>query len=98
VFHADLGAQVRVGDMRTELERLPSIPPVVLCCDGPHATSPPAGGTASVQCREVWYREGYQAVHRKERVLPNSRFQLVINRSDAPVRPMGCAMGAWQAK
>jgi hypothetical protein len=31
--------------MITELERLPLIPPVVLYCDGPHATSPPAGGT-----------------------------------------------------
>jgi hypothetical protein len=32
---------------------LPLIPYVALCCDGPHATSAPAGGTASVLCRKA---------------------------------------------
>ena len=42
---------------------------------------------------KLWYCEEYQAVHRKERVLPNGRFQLIINFSDTPVRPRDCAMG-----
>jgi AraC-like DNA-binding protein len=38
----------------------------------------------------LWYCEGYPSVHRKERVLPNGRFQLVINLSDPP-GPQHCA-------
>jgi len=30
---------------------------------------------------QLWYCEGYQVSHRKERVLPNGRFQLVIDLS-----------------
>jgi len=44
---------------------------------------------------KLWYCEGYQVVHRKERVLPNGRFQLVINLSDTPVRPRDCELGEW---
>lgn len=44
---------------------------------------------------KVWYCEGYPAVHRRERVLPNGRFQLVINLSDVTVPPEDCAMGEW---
>jgi AraC-like DNA-binding protein len=32
---------------------------------------------------KVWYCEGYQATHRRERVLPNGRFQLIINLARA---------------
>jgi AraC-like DNA-binding protein len=31
----------------------------------------------------LWYCEGYQATHRRERVLPNGRFQLIINLAQA---------------
>jgi hypothetical protein len=29
----------------------------------------------------LWYCDGYQPVHRRERVLPNGRFQLIIDLS-----------------
>ncbi len=28
---------------------------------------------------KLWYCEGYEATHRRERVLPNERFQLIID-------------------
>ena len=37
---------------------------------------------------KLWYCEGYQATHRKERVLPNGRFQLVIDLSDFSAPPL----------
>jgi hypothetical protein len=41
----------------------------------------------------LWYCEGYQGIRRKERVLPNGRFQLVISLAEnllpAPADPMG---------
>lgn len=33
-----------------------------------------------------WYCEGYEVAHRKERVLPNGTFQLVIQLSDGYIR------------
>lgn len=32
---------------------------------------------------QFWYCEGYQMAHRRERVLPNGRFQLIIDLSDS---------------
>ena len=34
-----------------------------------------------VYVETLWYCDRYQAVHRKERVLPNGRFQIVMNLS-----------------
>lgn len=36
---------------------------------------------------QLWYCEGYQAAHRRERVLPNGKFQLVIDLSEAAAMP-----------
>jgi AraC-like DNA-binding protein len=38
---------------------------------------------------KLWYCEGYQVPHSKERVLPNGRFQLVVDLSDSAHRPEG---------
>jgi AraC-like DNA-binding protein len=35
---------------------------------------------------KLWYCESYQLTHRRERVLPNGKFQLVIDLSDSPHR------------
>jgi AraC-like DNA-binding protein len=37
----------------------------------------------------LWYCEAYQVAHRKEHVLPNGRFQLVIDLSESAHRPQG---------
>jgi AraC-like DNA-binding protein len=42
----------------------------------------PAASIASY-VEHFWYCEGYQMPHRRERVLPNGRFQLIINLSDS---------------
>jgi AraC-like DNA-binding protein len=36
----------------------------------------------------LWYCEAYQVAHRKERVLPNGRFQLLIDLSDFSAPPL----------
>jgi AraC-like DNA-binding protein len=36
-----------------------------------------------------WYCSGYEGIHRKERVLPDGRFQLVVSLSGAPLRAPG---------
>src|SRR5258708_1739233 len=38
---------------------------------------------------KLWYCDGYQGVHRKERVLPNAKFQLVISLAEGPLRAPG---------
>jgi AraC-like DNA-binding protein len=43
----------------------------------------PIGPLAS-HVEMLWYCELYPSAHRKERVLPNGRFQLIINLSDDP--------------
>ena len=37
----------------------------------------------------LWYCEGYQAAHRQERVLPNGRFQLIIDLAAGPSLLLG---------
>jgi hypothetical protein len=39
-----------------------------------HRPAPPLGCSIEL----VWYNEGYPAAHRRERSLPNGRFQLII--------------------
>jgi AraC-like DNA-binding protein len=50
----------------------------------------PIGPLASYVER-FWYCKGYPSVHHKERVLPNGRFQLILNLSDHN-RPQDCAI------
>jgi AraC-like DNA-binding protein len=38
---------------------------------------------------KLWYCNGYQGVHRKERVLPNGTFQLVISLAEGPLLAPG---------
>jgi AraC-like DNA-binding protein len=40
----------------------------------------------SPHVEQLWYCEGYQAAHRKERVLPSGRFQMVIELADLFIR------------
>jgi AraC-like DNA-binding protein len=48
-------------------------------------THHPVGRLASY-VENMWYCDGYQGVHRKERVLPNGKFQLVISLAEGPLR------------
>ena len=43
----------------------------------------PAGPLAAY-VEKIWYCDGYQGVHRKNLVLPNGRFQLVISLAEGP--------------
>jgi AraC-like DNA-binding protein len=43
-----------------------------------------------------WYGDGYPAVHRTERALPNGRFQLIIDLSDGYMRDKGATAEACQ--
>ena len=52
----------------------------------------PAGRLASY-VEKVWYCDGYQLVHCKQRVLPNGRFQLFISLWDGPLRGPGGPKG-----
>lgn len=45
----------------------------------------PLGPLASY-VEKIWYCDGYQGVHRKQRVLPNGRFQLVVSLAESPLR------------
>jgi AraC-like DNA-binding protein len=45
----------------------------------------PAGSLAAY-VEKIWYCDGYQVVHRKNLVLPNGRFQLVISLAEGPLR------------
>jgi AraC-like DNA-binding protein len=44
---------------------------------------------------KLWYCDGYQGVHRKERVLPNGKFQLVISLAEGPLRAPGTPTEEW---
>jgi AraC-like DNA-binding protein len=44
---------------------------------------------------KLWYCEGYQGIHRKERVLPDGRFQLVIGLAEGPLRAPAGPTGEW---
>jgi AraC-like DNA-binding protein len=48
----------------------------------------PAGPLAAYVER-IWYCDGYQGAHRKNLVLPNGRFQLVISLAEGPLRAPG---------
>jgi len=52
----------------------------------------PAGPLAAY-VEKMWYCDGYQGVHRKQRVLPNGRFQLVISLAEGPLRAPAGSMG-----
>ena len=41
---------------------------------------------------QLWYCEGYAVAHRKERVLPNGKFQMVIDLSDFSAPPLVVGM------
>lgn len=43
-------------------------------------------GPLTSYVENIWYCDGYQGVHRKQRVLPNGRFQLVISLAESPLR------------
>jgi AraC-like DNA-binding protein len=76
--------------------RLPLIPPVILCCDDLPmllAHQPAAPLTSYVE--KLWYCDGYQGVHRKERVLPNGKFQLVLSLAEGPLRAPGSPTEEW---
>jgi AraC-like DNA-binding protein len=44
---------------------------------------------------KLWYCDGYQGVHRKERVLPNGTFQLVISLAEGPLLAPGSPTEEW---
>jgi AraC-like DNA-binding protein len=44
--------------------------------------------TISPWVEMLWYCEGYHVPHRKERVLPNGRFQMVVDLSDFSAPPL----------
>jgi len=48
----------------------------------------PAGALAAY-VEKIWYCDGYQGVYRKNLVLPNGRFQLVISLAEGPLRAPG---------
>ena len=52
----------------------------------------PAGPLAAY-IEKIWYCDGYQGVHRKNLVLPNGRFQLVISLAEGPLRAPGGPTG-----
>ena len=57
-----------------------------------HRPAPPLGRYVE----KLWYCEGYQVAHRQERVLPNGRFQLIIDLADyadADSTPAGIIVG-----
>src|SRR5580658_9528023 len=49
-----------------------------------HRTAPPLAAWVE----QLWYCEGYAVAHRKERVLPNGKFQLVIDLSELAAPPL----------
>ena len=48
-------------------------------------------GCLSAYVEKLWYCDGHQGTHGKDRVLPNGRFQLLISLSDAPIGGRGRA-------
>jgi AraC-like DNA-binding protein len=78
------------------LRRLPLIPAASLCCDDlllllAHQPAAPL----SSYVEKLWYCDGYQGVHRKERVLPNGKFQLVLSLAEGPLRAPGSPTEEW---
>jgi AraC-like DNA-binding protein len=66
---------------------------VVSCCDGLVIVAYQPSAPLASYVENLWYCDGYQGAHHRERVLPNGRFQLVISLADdllrAPTDPMG---------
>jgi len=54
----------------------------------------PAAALASY-VEKLWYCDGYQGVHGKQRVLPNGRFQLVFSLAEGPLRAPGSPSEEW---
>ena len=52
----------------------------------------PATRALAQWVEQLWFCEGYDVPHRKERVLPNGRFQLIIDLSDSAHRPLVVGM------
>jgi AraC-like DNA-binding protein len=48
-------------------------------------------GRLSAYVEKLWYCDGHQGAHGKDRVLPNGRFQLLISLSDSPIGGRGRA-------
>jgi AraC-like DNA-binding protein len=57
------------------------------------AHQPAAPLTSYVE--KLWYCDGYQGVHRKERALPNGKFQMVISLAEGPLRAPGSPTEEW---
>lgn len=57
-------------------------------------THKPAAALASY-VEKLWYCDGHQGVHRKQRVLPNGRFQLVFSLAEGPLRAPGNPSEEW---
>jgi hypothetical protein len=76
-------------------QRLPLIPPVALCCDGPKLLAHRPAAPLASYVEKLWYCDGYQGVLRKERVLPIGKFQLVISLAERPLRAPGSPTQEW---
>ena len=50
-------------------------------------------GPLAAYIEKIWYCDGYQGVHRRNLVLPNGRFQLVISLAEGPLRAPGGPAG-----
>ena len=46
-------------------------------------------GPLAAYIEKIWYCDGYQVTHRKNLVLPNGKFQLVISLAEGPLRAPG---------
>jgi AraC-like DNA-binding protein len=52
-----------------------------------------SAGELASYIEKFWYCEEYSSTHRRERVLPSGRFQLIMHLSDAFARPQNFAPG-----
>jgi AraC-like DNA-binding protein len=52
----------------------------------------PATQALAAFVEQFWYCEGYDVPHRKERVIPNGRFQLIIDLSESTAPPLVVGM------
>jgi AraC-like DNA-binding protein len=65
-----------------------------LCCDWAMLLAHQPRGPLASYVEKLWYCDGYQVSHRKQRVLPNARFQLFFSLTDAPLGGPSGANGA----
>jgi AraC-like DNA-binding protein len=57
-----------------------------------HRPAEPLALHRVLHVEKLWYCEGYPVAHRKERVLPNGRFQLLIDLSEFHAQPLVVGM------